>query len=164
MTFEGQRIFIFIEKIAIAHSYDIKMQITTYSDHVTHICFSKLYYHRFRQWLVACSTPSHYLNQWWHTVKWTRGNNCQWVFLIKIKIFLMTKMHLKWGFIPNKRLEFLVGLYMIHLTLIMWHIYQHYLVSFHCHWSIEYKIPVPNNKKTNGSWHRWHLHDSFDVN
>ena len=28
-------------------------------------------HHRFRQWLVVWSMPSHYLNQWWNIVNWT---------------------------------------------------------------------------------------------
>ena len=41
---------------------------------VPHICVSELVQYWFRQWLVACSAPSHYLNQFWRIVNWTRGN------------------------------------------------------------------------------------------
>ena len=37
-------------------------------------------HHRFRQWLVAWSAPSHYLNQCWNIVNWTLGNKLQWNF------------------------------------------------------------------------------------
>ena len=36
--------------------------------------------HRFRQWLVAWPAPSHYLNQCWDIVNWTRRNKLQWNF------------------------------------------------------------------------------------
>ena len=34
--------------------------------------------HWFRQWLVAWTAPSHYLNQCWNIVDWTRRNKLQW--------------------------------------------------------------------------------------
>ena len=43
-----------------------------------HICVSELGQHWFRQWLVACSVPSHYLNKCWFIAKWTPGNKFQW--------------------------------------------------------------------------------------
>ena len=45
--------------------------VLTHWDRVTHICASKLSYHWFRYWLVACSMPSHYLTQWWFIVEGT---------------------------------------------------------------------------------------------
>ena len=36
-----------------------------------HICVSELGQHWHRQWLAACSAPSHYLNQCWFELKWT---------------------------------------------------------------------------------------------
>ena len=47
---------------------------------MAHICVAKLS-HWCRQWLVACSAPSHYLNQCWHTVNWTLANEFQWNFI-----------------------------------------------------------------------------------
>ena len=44
---------------------------------MTHLCLSKLYHHWFRQWLVAWSVPSHYLNQCWSIVNWTLRNKLQ---------------------------------------------------------------------------------------
>ena len=38
---------------------------------VTHLCVSKPVHHRLRQWFVACSAPSHYLNPYWPIVSWT---------------------------------------------------------------------------------------------
>ena len=35
-------------------------------------------HHWFRQWLVAWTAPSHYLNQSWNIVNWTLGNKLQW--------------------------------------------------------------------------------------
>ena len=50
--------------------------------------------HLFRQWVVACLAPSHYINQHWVIVNWTlRGTNFIEI-LIKIKHLIM-KMHLK---------------------------------------------------------------------
>ena len=45
---------------------------------VTHICVDELGHHWFWWWLVACSVPSHYLNQCWNIVNWTLGNKLQW--------------------------------------------------------------------------------------
>ena len=46
----------------------------TYLLLVTHICVNELGQHRFRYLLIACSAPSHYLNQCGLIVNWTRGN------------------------------------------------------------------------------------------
>ena len=48
----------------------------------------------FRQWLVAYSAPSHYLNQCWVIVNRTLRNQLQWN-LIEIQNFSFTKMHWK---------------------------------------------------------------------
>ena len=53
-----------------------------------HICVSELGHHWFRQWLVVCSVPSHYLNQNWLIVNWTLGNKFQWNFNRKSIIFI----------------------------------------------------------------------------
>ena len=46
---------------------------------VTHICGGNIDQHCFRKWLVACSAPSHYLNQCWNIVNWTlRNKPLQW--------------------------------------------------------------------------------------
>ena len=58
------------------------------------ICVSELGHHWFRFWLVACSAPSHYLNQCWFIVDWTPGNKFQWN-LHGIISFSFKKMHLK---------------------------------------------------------------------
>ena len=42
-----------------------------------HIRVSELGQHWFWQWLVACSAPSHYLNQFWLIVNWIPGNKFQ---------------------------------------------------------------------------------------
>ena len=43
-----------------------------------HICICKTDHHWLRYWLVACSAPSHYLNQWWHIVNLCLENTPQW--------------------------------------------------------------------------------------
>ena len=48
----------------------------------------------FRQWLVAYSAPSHYLNQCWFIVNWTRRNKLQWKFNQNTKLSF-TKKHMK---------------------------------------------------------------------
>ena len=45
---------------------------------VPHICVSELDQHWFRLWLVACSAPSHYLNQNWLMVNYSSGNKFRW--------------------------------------------------------------------------------------
>ena len=45
---------------------------------MTHICVGNLGRHWFKQWLVAWSAPSHYLNQCWNIVNWTSRNKLQW--------------------------------------------------------------------------------------
>ena len=45
--------------------------------HVTHNCVSGLDSHCFRKWLVTCSAPSHYLNQWWIIIDWIIRNKFQ---------------------------------------------------------------------------------------
>ena len=39
-------------------------------------------------WLVAWSTPSHYLNQCWHIVNWTLRNKLQWNSNQNTKLFI----------------------------------------------------------------------------
>ena len=43
-----------------------------------YICVDELGQHCFRQWLVAFSAPSHYLNQFWFVVNWTLRSNFLW--------------------------------------------------------------------------------------
>ena len=47
---------------------------------VPHICVSKPGQHYFRQWLIAYSAPSHYLNQCWIIVILALKNKLQWNF------------------------------------------------------------------------------------
>ena len=44
--------------------------------------------HWFRQWLVAWTTPSHYVNQCWNIVNWTFRNKLQWNFHRNSYIFI----------------------------------------------------------------------------
>ena len=61
---------------------------------VPHICVGELGQYWFMKWLVACSAPSHFLNQCCLIVKWTLTNKFQWNF-IKTQKFSFVKMHLK---------------------------------------------------------------------
>ena len=45
---------------------------------VMHLCLCKLNIILFQIWLVAWSTPSHYLNQCWNIANWTLRNKLQW--------------------------------------------------------------------------------------
>ena len=63
-------------------------ELTTHWGRVTHICVVELGHNRFRLWLVACSTPSHYQNQCWNTVHWTFRNKLQWNFNRNSNIFI----------------------------------------------------------------------------
>ena len=38
----------------------------------------ELNHHWFRWWLVACSAPSHHLNQCWIIINWAHRNKLQW--------------------------------------------------------------------------------------
>ena len=50
--------------------YLIQGVYLTHWGQVTQICVTKLDHPGLRQWLVAWSAPSHYLNQRWNTVNW----------------------------------------------------------------------------------------------
>ena len=43
-----------------------------------HVCVSELGQHRFRQWLIAYSVASPYINQCWLIVNWTHRNKHRW--------------------------------------------------------------------------------------
>ena len=55
-----------------------RVTVTSVNPPVQHICISDLGQHWFRLWLVACSAPSHDLNQCWLIVNWTLRNKLQW--------------------------------------------------------------------------------------
>ena len=55
-----------------------KLWTLTHLPLVPHICVSELDQHSFRQWLVACSASTHYLNQYWLIVDQTLRNKFQW--------------------------------------------------------------------------------------
>ena len=83
-----------------------KTHLLTHLPLVPHICVGELGQHRFRQWLVACSVPSHYLNQCYCIVDWTIMNKLQWN-SNQNKIKFIQKMCLKllyakwWPFCPG---------------------------------------------------------------
>ena len=60
----------------------------THWDQVTHICVIELGHHWFRQWLVVCLAPSHYLDQCWKIFNWTFRNKLQWNFNRNSNIFI----------------------------------------------------------------------------
>ena len=64
------------------------MHLLTHLPLVPHICVVKQGQHLFRWWLVACSAPSHYLNQCWIIVNWTLRNKLQWNFDWNSNIFI----------------------------------------------------------------------------
>ena len=53
---------------------------------VPHICVGELGQHWFRQRLVACSAPSHYLNQCCLIVNWPFRNKLRWNYYQNIKL------------------------------------------------------------------------------
>ena len=63
------------------------LKMTAFFNWGQHRCVSKLYHHWFRYWLVACSAPSHYLNQRWYIVNQTLRNKHRW-----IVIFIFTSV------------------------------------------------------------------------
>ena len=67
---------------------DLEKYLLTHWDRVTHICVGKLNIFWFRLWLVACSAPSHYLNQCWNIANCTHGNKRQWNFNRNSNIFI----------------------------------------------------------------------------
>ena len=77
---------------------------------VTHICVSKINHHWSREWFVAWSAPSHYLNQCWIIVHWNLKNKLQWN-LNKICTFTFKKMHLKMSSVKWR--PFCLGLNML---------------------------------------------------
>ena len=52
------------------------------------VCVNELDHHRIRQWLVACSAPNHYLNQWWHIWNWTLRTFFQWKIIWSSIVFI----------------------------------------------------------------------------
>ena len=58
---------------------------------VPHMCISEQGQDWFRQWLVACSAPSHYLNQCWLIVNWTIRNKTSVKFEWKQNTFYSRK-------------------------------------------------------------------------
>ena len=54
------------------------MQSLTHLPLVSHICVNELSHRWLRKWLVACSAPSHSLNQCGRIVNWSLGNIFQW--------------------------------------------------------------------------------------
>ena len=83
-------VWTFSESIHFAHGVVLYTLCThlTHWGRVTHICVVELDHHWLRQWLVACSAPSHYLNTCWNIVNWTCRNKLQWNFYQNSNIFI----------------------------------------------------------------------------
>ena len=85
---------------------------------MTYICISELGHQWFRYWLVACSAPSHYLNQCWFIVNWT---------LAKI-----SQGNLNWNtitFVQENAFENVVCEIAAILSLIQWSLITHSFVG-----------------------------------
>ena len=69
-----------------------------------HKCVSKLnhlWLRKIRKWYVACSVPSHHLNQWWFVVNWT---HMQEQISVKFELKKYNKFHWR-GLTLNCRLQ-----------------------------------------------------------
>ena len=51
-------------------------------------CFRDQGHHCFRKWLVACSVPSHHLDQYWRICYWATRDKIQWNLKLNIDIFV----------------------------------------------------------------------------
>ena len=89
------------------HRHSTSPTQLTHWGRVTHICVIKLSNHWFRLWLATWPVPSHYLNQCWNSVNWTRGTNFNKI-LMKIQQFSFKKMRLKMS--SGKWCPFCLGL------------------------------------------------------
>ena len=67
--------------------WDIKSALSCWGP-VMHVCVREIGHHWFRKRLVACSTPSHYLNQCWRIFNWTPRYKIQWHFSRNSNIFI----------------------------------------------------------------------------
>ena len=64
------------------------LSLLTHLPLVPHVCISESSQHWFRYRFLACSAPSHYLNQCWLIANWTLRNKLQWNFNQNIKLFI----------------------------------------------------------------------------
>ena len=63
-------------------------KVSTYLPWVSHICVSELGQHWLREWLVAFSVPSHYLNLYCVIANWPLRNKLKWTFNQNTKLFI----------------------------------------------------------------------------
>ena len=61
----------FNQMAACFHHKSLHIKYSNHRGQVTHVCVNKQGYHWIRYWFVACSVPSHYLNQCWLIINWT---------------------------------------------------------------------------------------------
>ena len=69
-------------------THQIHTLLLTHLPPVPHICVEELGQRCFRQWFVACSAPSHYLNQCWLIVNRSLRNKLQWTSNRNTKLFI----------------------------------------------------------------------------
>ena len=72
----------------------MKTSTVTHLPLALHVSVGESNQHWFKWWLVAYSSPTHYLEQCWVLVNWTIRNELPGV-LIKMQYASFTKMHLK---------------------------------------------------------------------
>ena len=78
----------------VYHAFIINCCTDPSLTHLTHICIGEMGHHCFRQWLVACSTPSHYLKQYLLIAIGLLETNFSEI-LIGLLPFSFKKIHLK---------------------------------------------------------------------
>ena len=83
----NQNKWLFYENFAVMHHHH--NQYNTHCPPVTRNCIGKLGHHWLREWSVAYSTPSLYLNLCWSVVNWTLRREHLW------NLYQITKIWLK---------------------------------------------------------------------
>ena len=87
MTPQNWENFFIFRNLVLPCVVDFRLCLTHFPL-VTHIWVSESGQHWFRQWLVAYSAPSHYLNQCWFIVNWTFTNKLYWCFNQNTKLYI----------------------------------------------------------------------------
>ena len=68
-------------------NYAQPIDVLTHWGVVTQTCVREPRYDWFPYYLIGCSSPSHYLNQWLFTAYWTHDNTFRWNIMHNNKIF-----------------------------------------------------------------------------
>ena len=80
----------------------VSFPITHPVNRAKHICICKTDHHWLKYWLVACSAPSHYLNQWWHIVDRSLEITPQWYLYQTLQLtFKKMNCSVHLGYFPN---------------------------------------------------------------